>query len=121
MRRNAHKSGGCGAHYLCHSTPTPTLTQIGEQRPIKPTPVTNPTQASAVSSLTPVMASIGSIGIKYCFVFNVHCHDIICIVRTLPGQEAKVLQSREGITQGGVMGMTLYRIATTPLATQIIC
>jgi hypothetical protein len=67
------------------------------------------------------MASIGSIGIKYWFVFNVHCHDIICIVCTSPGQEAKVLQSREGITQGGVMGMTLYRIATTPLATQIIC
>ena len=30
-----------------------------------------------------------------------------------------MLQSREGITQGGVMGMTLYRIATTPLATQM--
>ena len=53
------------------------------------------------------------------FVFNIHRHDIICIVRTSPGQEAKVLHSREGITQGGVMGMTLYGIATTPLAKQM--
>ena len=48
------------------------------------------------------------------FVFNIFRHDILCIVRTSPGQEAKVLHSREGITQGGVMGMTLYGIATTP-------
>ena len=53
------------------------------------------------------------------FVFNIHRHDIICIVRTSPGQEAKVLHSREGITQGGVMGMTLDGIATTPLAKQM--
>ena len=49
------------------------------------------------------------------FVFNVHCHDIICIVRTLPGQEAKALLWREGITQGGVMGLTIYGILTMPL------
>jgi hypothetical protein len=50
------------------------------------------------------------------FVFNAHCHDIICIVRTSPGQEAKVLLSREGITQVGVMGLTIYGILTMPLA-----
>ena len=49
------------------------------------------------------------------FVFNVHRHDILCIVRTSPGQEAKTLLSREGITQGGVMGLTIYGIATMPL------
>jgi hypothetical protein len=51
------------------------------------------------------------------FVFNVHRHDIICIVRTLPGQEAKALLSQEGITQGGVMvmGLTIYGILTMPL------
>ena len=34
---------------------------------------------------------------------------------TLPGQEAKALLSREGITQGGVMGLTIYGILTMPL------
>jgi len=53
------------------------------------------------------------------FVFNIHRHNIICIVRTSLGQEAKVLLSQEGITQGGVMGMILYGIATTPLAKQM--
>jgi hypothetical protein len=51
--------------------------------------------------------------------FNVHRYDIICIVRTSPGQEAKVLLSREGITQVGVMGLTIYGISTMPLAEQM--
>jgi hypothetical protein len=45
-----------------------------------------------------------------------HRHDIICIVRTSPQEDAEILYSREGITQGGVMGMSLYGIATLPLA-----
>jgi hypothetical protein len=54
------------AHLLCLSTPRATLTPTWEQCPTKPTLATNPTQASAVLSLTPVMDSIGSIGTKYC-------------------------------------------------------
>jgi hypothetical protein len=50
------------------------------------------------------------------FAFNLHRHDIICIVRTSPSEEVKVLHSREGVTQGGVLGMSLYGIATMPLA-----
>ena len=51
-----------------------------------------------------------------CFAFNTHRHDIICIVRTAPGREVEIIYSREGITQGGVLGMSLYGIATLPLA-----
>jgi hypothetical protein len=50
------------------------------------------------------------------FAYNIHRHDIICIVRTEPGKDMEILYSREGITQGGVMGMSLYGIATLPLA-----
>jgi hypothetical protein len=50
------------------------------------------------------------------FVFNIHRHDIICIVRTEPKKAMEIIHCSEGISQGGVLGMSLYGIATLPLA-----
>jgi hypothetical protein len=112
---------GCGAMpviFYALSIPTPKSIPIEEQRLIKPTHDTNPTQASDAPSLTlmPKMASICSTNTTCCGQYGTarHHHDIICI--TLPGQEAKVLLSQEGITQGGVMGLTIYGILTMQLA-----
>jgi hypothetical protein len=88
-----------------------------------PTPKSIPIEeqclmASDAPSLTlmPKMASICSTNTTCCGQYGTarHHHDIICI--TLPGQEAKVLLSQEGITQGGVMGLTIYGILTMQLA-----
>ena len=122
VRRNA-------CHLLCPSTPTPTLIPIEEQRLIKPATHSrykpNTGFGCALFDATNGFNMLDRYLMLWTvrhrwtsasrFVFNVHCHDIICIGRTLPGQEAKALLWREGITQGGVMGLTIYGILTMPL------
>ena len=49
------------------------------------------------------------------FAFNCYRHQARLVCRR-PGQDALILQSREGVTQGDPLSMALYGIALLPLA-----
>ncbi|KAL3810422.1 hypothetical protein ACHAXA_005630 [Cyclostephanos tholiformis] len=50
------------------------------------------------------------------FAFNRYRHWVRCLVRSEPGEPAIVIHSKEGITQGDCLAMSLYGVALMPLA-----
>ncbi len=53
------------------------------------------------------------------FAFNRYRHWVRCLVRTEPGDLPIVIHSREGITQGDCLAMSLYGVALMPLASRM--
>ena len=53
-----------------------------------------------------------------CFAFNCYSHAAQLLIRQ-PGQDASVLLSQEGVTQGDPLSMVLYGLALTPLAQRL--
>ena len=53
------------------------------------------------------------------FAFNRYRHWVRYLVRSEPGEPALVIHSKEGITQGDCLAMSLYSIALMPLASKM--
>ncbi|KAL3806424.1 hypothetical protein ACHAXA_007766, partial [Cyclostephanos tholiformis] len=53
------------------------------------------------------------------FAFNRYRHWVRCLVRSEPGEPAIVIHSKEGITQGDCLAMSLYSVALMPLASKM--
>ena len=53
------------------------------------------------------------------FAFNRYRHWVRCLVRSEPGEPALVIHSKEGITQGDCLAMSLYGVALMPLASKM--
>ena len=53
------------------------------------------------------------------FAFNRYWHWVRCLVRLEPGEPALVIHSKEGITQGDCLLMSLYGVALMPLASKM--
>ncbi len=53
------------------------------------------------------------------FAFNRYQHWVRCLVRSEPGEPALVIHSKEGITQGDCLAMSLYGVALMPLASKM--
>ena len=49
------------------------------------------------------------------FAFNQYHHWVRCLVRSEPGEPAHVIHSKEGITQGDCLAMSLYGVTLMPL------
>jgi hypothetical protein len=54
------------------------------------------------------------------FAFNHYCHWVCCLVQTELGEPSIVIHSKEGITQGDCLAMSLYRGALMPLAFRML-
>jgi hypothetical protein len=53
------------------------------------------------------------------FAFNRYRHWVRCLIRSKPGEPALVIHSKEGITQGDCLAMSLYGVALMPLASKM--
>jgi hypothetical protein len=53
------------------------------------------------------------------FAFNQYRHWVQCLVRSEPGEPSLVIHSKEGITQGDSLVMSLYGVALMPLASKM--
>jgi hypothetical protein len=53
------------------------------------------------------------------FAFNRYRHWVCCLVRSEPGTQAIMIHSKEGITQGDCLAMSLYGVALMPLASKM--
>ncbi len=53
------------------------------------------------------------------FAFNRYRHWVQCLVWSEPGEPALVIHSKEGITQGNCLAMSLYGVALMPLASKM--
>ena len=53
------------------------------------------------------------------FAFNCYRHWVCCLVRTEPGHLPLVTHSKEGITHGECLSMSLYGVALMPLASRM--
>jgi hypothetical protein len=53
------------------------------------------------------------------FAFNWYRHWVQCLVWSEPGELALVIHSKEGITQGDCLAMSLYGIALMPLTSKM--
>ena len=53
------------------------------------------------------------------FTFNQYRHWVRCLVRLEPGKSALMIHSKEGITQGDCLAMSLYGVALMPLASKM--
>ena len=53
------------------------------------------------------------------FAFNRYRHWVRCLVRSEPGTQAIVIHSKEGITQGDCLVMSLYGVALMPLVSKM--
>jgi hypothetical protein len=53
------------------------------------------------------------------FVFNQYWHWVQCLVRSEPGEPTLVIHSKEGITQGDCLAMSLYGVVLMPLASKM--
>ena len=51
--------------------------------------------------------------------FNRYRHWVRCLVRSEPGEPALVIHSKEGITQGDCLPMSLYGVALMPLQSKM--
>ena len=52
------------------------------------------------------------------FAFNRYRHWVRCLVRSKPGTQAIMIHSKEGITQGDCLAMSLYGVALMTLGVQ---
>ncbi len=53
------------------------------------------------------------------FAFSRYCHWVPCLVQTKPSVPPIVIHSKEGITQGDCLAMSLYKVALMPLASRM--
>ncbi|KAL3826410.1 hypothetical protein ACHAXA_008618 [Cyclostephanos tholiformis] len=53
------------------------------------------------------------------FAFNRDWHWVRCLVRSEPGEPGLVIHSKEGITQGDYLAMSLYGVALMPLTSKM--
>ena len=105
------------------STPSPATQEFGQPDPVEEEAILMVDASNGFNELNP-KAMLWTVRHRWAdgarFAFNCYCHSAILLLRRR-NQEATVILSQEGVTQGDPLSMVVYGLTLVPLAEIVRC